>query len=132
MKRLSLFFWKRKKEMQKKQIVAEKIEKRVSDRVALSEFIQITHFNTTLNAEVVDISINGIGVMVDESIALNEVCYLDIDYLKDNTHYAVKCKIVNKTPLLIKKKLRLGLVFEWSSKQQMQEIQSKINNFINK
>ncbi len=123
-----LFFLKRKERKEYHRM--EKIEKRVSDRTFLSEQIQIKHLNGILNAEVIDISLNGIGVLVDENIALNELCSFDIDYLKDNQQYAVKCLIVNKTPLLMKKKLRLGLVFKWENESQKQEIQSKIQELL--
>ena len=61
---------------------------------------------------------------------IKELCILDVDYLKDSTQYAVKCTILNKTPLLIKQKLRLGMVFKWESEAQKDEIQAKIKNLI--
>lgn len=105
-------------------------EKRKHVRNNISEFVKLTSINGIWDGEVTDISVQGISILVDQNIDLHELCTIDVQYLADSSNYKVRCLIVNKTPLLIKKKLRLGLEFKWESSSQRDEIQQKITEFL--
>lgn len=100
--------------------------KREDLRTKLNLSLNYTFNNQEFVTDVLDLSFNGMGLMIDTVLQVGDKLTIAIDYIKNESDYVVDAVIMNKIHLPQYNKIRVGVKFHFRSAEHKHQIQSKI------